>query len=158
MKAITKRRFLQVVLVLGCVLPVAWFAVPRPIEGCWLGLGGPLDGEHQFYRFSQGRVYFYDPLQAPKYFGSYRRIGWNTYVWGEDVVSMFPGKVVKADIVRVGWVRSCLPNPKDEPKHWPKIYRDWRVFDVSRVMRLSQEKAQPVGGANGALGAPRSSP
>jgi len=136
-----KKRLLQILVAVACVLAVAWFAIPRPIEGCWLGIGGPLDGEHQFYRFSQGRVYFYDPLQAPQYFGSYRRTGWNTYVWGEDLVSEFHGKVVTPSIVRVGWFRSCLPNPQDEPKWWPKIYRDPLIFDISRVMRLSQEKA-----------------
>jgi hypothetical protein len=144
MKAMTKKRLLQILLAVAGILTIAWVAIPHPIEGYWITDAFTyLDGEHQFLRFSEGHVYFYDPWVAPKYFGTYRKIGWNTYIWGEDAVSRFPGKKVTPDIVRVGWFRCSLPySAPGSPRGCPKMYRDWRVFDISRVMRLSEEQAQ----------------
>jgi hypothetical protein len=133
-------RLLKLLLAVAAVVVVGFIVVPRPIEGYWVGISFYLDGEHQFFRFSDGHVYYYNPLVAPHYDGTYRRIGWNTYIWGEDAIARFPDKKVVPNIVRVGWFRSYLPNAQDDPKHWPKMYRDWRIFDVARVMKLSQEK------------------
>ena len=138
-----KKRLLQILLAVACVFAIVWVAVPHPIEGYWIDTGsGYLDGEHQFFRFSDGHVYFYDPWVTPKYFGTYWKIAWNTYIWGEDAVTRYPGRKVVPDTVRVGWFRCSLPfSAPRSPRGCPNLYRDWRVFDVSRVMRLSQAAA-----------------
>jgi hypothetical protein len=94
-RATMKKRLPRILMAVAAVFAVAWFAVPRPIEGYWITDSfAILDGEHQFLRFADGHVYFYDPWTPPKYFGTYRKTGWNTYIWGEDAISRFPGKKV----------------------------------------------------------------
>ncbi len=141
-RATMNKRLARILLVVAVGLVVAWFAIPRPIEGYWLchDLFAVLDGEHQFLRFSDGRVFFYDPSTPPHYHGTYRKIGWNTYRVGEDLVSRFPGSV--PDVVKVSWFRCTLPYAAPGRPSGPvKLYRDWRIWDVSRVMRLSQANA-----------------
>ena len=40
--------------------------------------------------------------------------------------------------VYVGWFRCCVGSYGPDS---PKLYRDWRVFDIPRVMRLSEGQA-----------------
>jgi len=130
-------RTLQILLAVGFIVALAWLILPHPLEGCWIpDYVTPLNTEHQFIRFAEGQSYLYHPYSAPVYEGTYRKFGWNRYMWPSDSERL---KGLPATIV-VGWFRSSVLIP-GSPSHVFYLYRDWRLWDTTRVMRLSEVNA-----------------
>jgi hypothetical protein len=128
-KVSLKRAGGVVVLIFGLRL-----AVPVPLEGNWTGgMSDCLCGDgHQFTRFANGQVVFFNEGAIPKPSGTYRKIGWNKFLWEG-------GPSPKPIQIQTGWLFNRYHLESDGA-----VYRDFRdlmFWKTARIMRNTIARA-----------------
>ena len=140
MKLRRNTRLLLLVLLL-LLFVIVRLAIPISIEGDWTGqVGTCLCGHRNLVRFHEGRVTWYghggDPTRL-KDWGTYRKVGWNRYLWTEP--KRLPTNV------RVGWLFSAYSGGFLNPNE--TVY-NWRYLLPGRAEKLFNECAQMTAANN----------
>lgn len=102
--------------------------VSIPLEGNWTGsMSDCLCGDgHQFTRFANGQAVFFNEEAKPKPSGTYRKIGWNKFLWEG-------GPALKPVQIRTGWLFNRYYVASDGT-----VYRDFRdpiFWKTASIMR-----------------------
>jgi hypothetical protein len=116
------------------MLVFLWVVIPQPIEGYWrqrIVTEEHLCNDHAFLEFTDGRVVFHHGEDAPRSYGTYKKIGWNRYEWcvSDSVANPF--------IVDAGWFFSrwhgVIGKGEDA---W--AYRDYQFWDARKISQLAR--------------------
>lgn len=138
MKPVTKRRLKWALGVIG-FLVLCRLVLPVPLRGNWIGyLTEHMCDEHAFIKYADGKATFYHDLDRPNPYGTYTRIGWQTYWWDG---AENKGKPI---IVHPGWVFVRYEGVGTNGTVWG--VRDLLFGATARIIRES-EAMPPKGNA-----------
>jgi|YelNatPaOPRAMG01_1025707.scaffolds.fasta_scaffold76449_2 hypothetical protein len=118
-------------VILGLCVLLVRLVVPCPIEGYWqqpIATGVYLCNCHAFLRFRDGRVTVFAGDFKPEDYGTYVKVGKNTYEWQISRSTV---------VIHSGWLLSRFVGlTADGSDAWG--YRDLRFFDATRIVRRAE--------------------
>lgn len=103
-------------------------AMPCPISGNWRGhYTVHLCADHEFIQFEDGYLTYFHGDLNPEIWGTYRKIGWNKYLWEH-----YPGDK-NPTTIRTGWFMMSLDGEGIGHREW--CHRDLHFLEAGKMIQ-----------------------